>query len=123
MKQYTHRFSLIPLKSIKSKWHQSIVLEENATVFTFMSDNPVRLEQEQQSGESGNHYENTFEAVVKDDTVTRFNGQRAVIAVTLSDGSVRYHGDPDSAPIINITPYPGRFAVRATFKSTEFVSL
>lgn len=123
MKQFTHGFSIIPLSQIKSKYRQHVIFVDNPKIIPFLASDPVTLEPEAIEDDSGHYYSYTFSALVKDDTVMKCNGRKAILCLTLSDGSVRYFGDLDSAPIIFVTPYPGKFLVKSTLYSRDAVIL
>lgn len=121
MKQFTHGFSIIPLSQIKSKYWQYVVFVDNPQILTFLASDPVTLEPEAIEDDNGYYYTYTFSALVKDDDVMKCNGQRAILCLTLSNGSVRYFGDLESAPIISVTPYPDKFLVKSTFYCRDAV--
>lgn len=121
MKQFTHRFSIIPLSQIKSKYRQNVVFVDNPQIMTFLASDPVTMEPEEIEDDGGDYYSYTFSAVVKDSAAMKCNGQKAVICLTLSDGSSRYFGELDSAPTLKVTPYPDKFLVKSTFYSRDAV--
>ena len=51
------------------------------------------------------------------------NRRRAVVEMTLSDGSVRYIGTKEDAPVISVTPYPDRYVVSCECLSVDPVEL
>lgn len=123
MKNFTHRFRLIPPKSIRSQWMQNVDFVPDAPVMEFMASNPVLFEQTTETDESGTYTAATFSAVVKDRAAMAANGCRAVLELTLSDGSVRYVGTKEDAPIIKVTPYLDRFALSVDTKLLHPVEL
>lgn len=123
MKQFTHRFSLIPPGQIRSKYRQNVILVDDPKIYTFLASDQISMEPEQMEDESGHYYSYAFSAVVKDKAAMKCNGQKAILCLTLSDGSARYFGDLESAPIISVTPYPDKFLVKSTFYCRDAVIL
>lgn len=123
MRNFTHRFRLISPESISGQWKQHVVLNEAASFLSFMASDPVSFNQEVQSDEAGIYYTQNFSAVVSDPSVMAVNKRHAVIEITLSDGTVRYVGTKDDAPIINVTPYLGRYSVSCECLSVDPVDL
>ena len=123
MKNFTHRFRLIAPGSIAGQWKQHVTLKDDASPLAFMASDPVSFIQEVQSDDSGIYYSQNFSAVVSDPAVMAANRQRAVVEFTLSDGSVRYVGTKEDAPIIHITPHPGRYSVSCECSSKDPLDL
>lgn len=123
MKNFTHRFRLIAPGSIAGQWKQQVTLKEDASPLAFMATDPVSFTQEVQSDDSGIYYSQNFSAVVSDPAVMAANRRRAVVEMTLSDGSVRYIGTKEDAPVISVTPYPDRYVVSCECLSVEPVEL
>ena len=88
-----------------------------------MASDPVSFTQEVQSDDSGIYYSQNFSAVVSDPAVMAANRRRAVVEMTLSDGSVCYIGTKEDAPVISVTPYPDRYVVSCECLSVDPVEL
>ncbi len=123
MKNFTHKFRLISPKSIRSQYGQSVSMADAPIISSFFADTPYSLEQTEEKDDAGIYYSLSFSAVVKDSAVKSCNKQRAVLEITLSDGSVRYIGSKDAAPIFTVAPVLNSFVISMVTTLREAVDL
>lgn len=88
-----------------------------------MASDPVSFEQSTVVDDAGVHTSASFSAVVKDKNILRVNGCRAILELTLSDGSLRYIGTKDDAPIFWVTPHLDRYLIEMATTLSEPLEL
>jgi len=121
MKQITHKFTLIPPSSIEYQRGQTVTLTANPVLLELMASKNCTFEQEYQLSEAGAWYECSFRAPVtgRHDDIVRYSGQKTVIRIDLSDGTVRYIGSKSDPLLIRVTPYPKGDLIEAEFSLPE----
>lgn len=90
----------------------------------FSCKGKVLFEQSPSTDDDGTVWNQTFRAVTDDPRVLRYNGTRQLLGIYLTDGSIRFLGNADDAPLLTVTPYEmGMYSVSASFKSLSPVVL
>lgn len=109
MKQITHKFTLIPPSSITYQRGQSVTFTANPVMLDVIGSRNCSFEQDSKLSEAGHYYECAFKAVAahQHGSLSRYNGQKAVIRLTLSDGSYLYLGTKSDPLFIRVTPGGG----------------
>lgn len=109
MKQITHKFTIIPPSSIRYQKGQWVTFTASPVMLDVFASTNCTFEQDSKLSEAGLCFECTFKAVVSHEhaNLSRYHGQKAVIRLTLSDGTVIFLGSKSDPLLLRVTPGGG----------------